>query len=210
MVASSKSAAPRPRDATATRAAILESARTAFAAKGYDGAGVREIAAGAGVTAMLVNRYFGSKEELFAEVVEQTMTSGSVIAGGILERPNPGRALAEAVVGMSRAGAEPAQGFLITFHSASSPVAADIGREQIVAHHLKRVTEALAGRDTEQRAALILAVISGFQVMRQMLALPPLAQGNEDDLVDLLAGVFDTLIESGEQAASGDPGSSPA
>jgi AcrR family transcriptional regulator len=41
-------------------------ARKAFARAGYDGAGVREIASGADVTAMLINRYFGSKERLFA------------------------------------------------------------------------------------------------------------------------------------------------
>ena len=61
--------APRRRNAAATREAILASARLAFAQSGYDGAGVREIAAGAGVTAILVNRYFGSKENLFAEVI---------------------------------------------------------------------------------------------------------------------------------------------
>lgn len=54
---------PRQRDAEATREAILASARRAFALSGYDGAGVRDIAAGAGVTAMMVNRYFGSKEQ---------------------------------------------------------------------------------------------------------------------------------------------------
>ena len=64
----------RPRNAAATRAAILNSARQAFARAGYDGVGVREIAEGAGVTAMLVNRYFGSKEQLFAEVVAEIMT----------------------------------------------------------------------------------------------------------------------------------------
>ncbi|MGZ8814950.1 MAG: TetR family transcriptional regulator [Mycobacterium sp.] len=32
--------------------------------------GLREIAGDAGVTAMMVNRYFGSKEQLFAGAVE--------------------------------------------------------------------------------------------------------------------------------------------
>lgn len=67
--------APKPparrRNAAATREAILNSARHAFANAGYDRVGVREIARGAGVTAMLVNRYFGSKEQLFAEVLAQ-------------------------------------------------------------------------------------------------------------------------------------------
>lgn len=191
-----KKGAPRPRNAAATRAAILASARRAFARAGYDGAGVRDIAADAGVTAMLVNRYFGSKERLFAEVVEQTMTSGSVIAGGIMDTPDPARALALAVVKMTRRDAVPLDGFLISFHSASSPGAAAIGREKIEAHHLKTVTRALAGRLPRERAALLLAVIAGFQAMRQMIGLSVLARAKEDDLADLLAGLFATLIEA--------------
>ncbi len=41
--------------------------------------GVREIAKSAGVTAMLVNRYFGSKEELFAEAVEESFAPRTVV-----------------------------------------------------------------------------------------------------------------------------------
>ena len=43
----------RRRDAAATREAILEAATRRFATQGYGGAGVREIAADAGVTAAL-------------------------------------------------------------------------------------------------------------------------------------------------------------
>jgi AcrR family transcriptional regulator len=192
--AARSSSKPRPRDAEATREAILVSARRAFAQSGYDGAGVREIAAGAGVTAMMVNRYFGSKEQLFAEVVEATMTQGSLIAGGVMDRPDPGQTLADALVKMTRADTTPMDGFLITFHSASSPLAAEIGRDKIAAHHLKTVTDALAGKLPAERAALILAMISGFQVMRQMIALPALADADETELARLLGGVFDQLI----------------
>ena len=60
----------RKRDAAATREAILKAATLRFATQGYERAGAREIAADAGVTAALVNRYFGSKEALFAEVIK--------------------------------------------------------------------------------------------------------------------------------------------
>lgn len=186
---------PRQRDVEATREAILASARRAFALSGYDGAGVRDIAAGAGVTAMMVNRYFGSKEQLFAEVVEDTMTQGSLIAGGIMDQPEPGKALARALVKMTRADATPMDGFLITFHSASSPLAAEIGRDKIAAHHLETVAASLQGTQRAERAALILAMISGFQVMRQMIALPALADADEDELAELLGTVFERLIQ---------------
>src|SRR5262245_24774569 len=53
-----------------TRAAILASAATLFAAHGYERTTVRDIAAGAGIDPSMVIRYFGSKDELFARVAE--------------------------------------------------------------------------------------------------------------------------------------------
>jgi len=61
---------PRRRDSAATREAVLLAAREVFTRLGYDRAGIREIAAGAGIDARLIGRYFGSKEKLFAEVVD--------------------------------------------------------------------------------------------------------------------------------------------
>ena len=53
-----------PRSA-GTRRAILEAARSAFAAHGYDQATIRSVAATAGVDPSMVMRYFGSKAGLF-------------------------------------------------------------------------------------------------------------------------------------------------
>jgi len=135
----------RPRNAASTRKAILASARRLFARAGYDGVGVREIANGAGVTAMLINRYFGSKERLFAEVAAETMATPSILTREILNSPNPGKHIAAALIEQTRSGATPLDGFLITLHSASSPRAAKIGRMQIEKHHQKMVAAALRG-----------------------------------------------------------------
>src|SRR6201989_1182842 len=114
------SAKTRPRNAAATRAAILASARKAFAMAGYDGVGLREIAAGAGVTAMLVNRYFRSKQELFAEVSADTMRRPVILTPENLSVPDFAAALAKALVQVTAPGADPLDGFLILLHSASS------------------------------------------------------------------------------------------
>ena len=87
------SASPRRgRDAAATREAILEAATRRFATQGYERAGAREIAADAGVTAALVNRYFGSKEKLFAEVIERALDMRHLLQGqrGDLATTSPG------------------------------------------------------------------------------------------------------------------------
>src|SRR5215813_10695711 len=117
----------RRRDAAATRAAILASAREAFARAGYDGVGVREIAAGAGVTAMLVNRYFGSKEQLFAEVLAATSAQPKILSSQNLQSENLGEIIATALVEITKTADTPLEGFQIMLRSASSTRAAEIG-----------------------------------------------------------------------------------
>jgi AcrR family transcriptional regulator len=184
---------PRRRNAAATRAAILASAREAFARAGYDGAGVRQIAEGAGVTAMLVNRYFGSKERLFAEVVADIMTRPIILTGERLGSARGGDEMAAALVNITAAGGAPLDGFRIMCRSAASPRAAEIARQQIEAHYHRALTSALPGARAAERAALLLAFVAGVQIMRQMIGLSALATCPPAVLTDLLAPVFQQL-----------------
>jgi AcrR family transcriptional regulator len=188
----------RRRNAAATREAILTSARRAFARAGYDGAGVREIAAGAGVTAMLVNRYFGSKERLFAEVLAATSATPTILTRENLNSPNLGETIAATLVDITRTADTPLEGFLIMLHSASSKRAAEIGREQIENGHQKTLAAALMGDLAPQRAALMLSLVAGFQVMRQMIGLSALAEAEPSALIKVLAPLFQQLIEGAQ------------
>ena len=192
----------RRRNAAATREAILTSARRAFSRAGYDGAGVREIAAGAGVTAMLVNRYFGSKEQLFAEVLAATSATPTILTPENLRSSNLPETIAATLVDITQSADTPLEGFLIMLHSASSKRAAEIGREQIEKGHQKTLNDALAGDLAPQRAALMLSLVAGFQVMRQMIGLSALAEAERSDLIKVLAPLFKQLIEG--TRASGD------
>jgi AcrR family transcriptional regulator len=185
----------RPRNAVATRLAILQSARKAFARSGYDGVGVREIAAGAGVTAMLVNRYFGSKEQLFAEVAADTMRDPVILTPGNLAAADFPAAMAKALVQVTTPGATPLDGFLILLHSASSPIAAKIGREWIRRGHQSTLESALGGPLAAERAAVVLALVAGLQVMRQMMEIPALAGAEPADLETILTPVLRALVE---------------
>jgi|SRR5882757_1594318 len=186
---------PRKRNAVATREAILSSARKVFARAGYDGAGVREIAAGAGVTAMLVNRYFGGKERLFAEAIAAANATPTIATDVVLKSEQPGEAIARALVELTRAGETPLEGFLILLNSASSSRAAEIGRVAIEAGHQTTVAKALHGRHVQQRAALILSLVAGFQMMRQSIGLGALAETDPKVLAKLLAPLFDLLVK---------------
>ncbi|WP_028802675.1 TetR family transcriptional regulator [Streptomyces sp. 142MFCol3.1] len=62
--------APAPRRSDATRTAILDAARARFAADGYERATIRAIARDARIDPSMVMRYYGSKDGLFAAVLD--------------------------------------------------------------------------------------------------------------------------------------------
>ena len=181
------------RDAAATRAAILASARHAISAPGYDGAGVREIAAGAGVTAMLVNRYFGNKENLYAEAVAATMENPIILRDANLAAPDRAQAMAKALVAITTPGDVPLDGLTILLHSAASKPAARIARAEIDKRNQKRLATSLTGPHAAERAAIVFALVAGLQFMRQSLELPALAKAAT--LAPLLTPLFEQLID---------------
>lgn len=80
-------ATPRPRDADATRASILDAAETVFCARGFSAATTSAIAAEAGVTKSLLHHHFGSKENLWRAVVERRFDAYARLQWDLLERP---------------------------------------------------------------------------------------------------------------------------
>jgi AcrR family transcriptional regulator len=78
MAASKAERAPsarRERDAVQTRRDILAVATQEFADRGYDGARVDQIAASTRTAKRMIYYYFGSKEQLYIEVLEQAYTA---------------------------------------------------------------------------------------------------------------------------------------
>ena len=181
----------RPRNAAATREAILNSALAAFSRNGYDGIGVREIAQAAGVTAVLVNRYFGSKEELFAATVELAFADSSLFEG---EPTTLAKRLAAML--MTKTETEPNKPFFMLLRSAPNPRAAEILRESIARRFERPLTAVLQGPNASQRAAMILAAILGIQLMRKVIGIKALADANAVSLSSDLETMFQRLIDS--------------
>lgn len=89
----------KQRDPERTRARILQAALEEFAAKGYAGARVSEIAARAGANKQLISYYFGGKEGLYHAIQERWRAEESGIA-------EPDVPLGELVASYVRANAE--------------------------------------------------------------------------------------------------------
>lgn len=56
-----------------TRQRIVQSARAIFAARGFDGVSLRDIAGHAGVTHGLLRHHFGAKEDIWRAVIDATL-----------------------------------------------------------------------------------------------------------------------------------------
>ena len=72
---------------TATRARILAAAAKRFATFGYRRTGIAEIARQAGIATGTLYRYFGTKEDVFREVVRELHTSWLERAREVLSAP---------------------------------------------------------------------------------------------------------------------------
>lgn len=85
----------RPKNAAATRAAILDAARQEFTRAGFGPATVRSIARAADVSPNLITRYFGGKDGLFAAAVQVDLHVDEMFDGPLEEL---GRRMAHVIV----------------------------------------------------------------------------------------------------------------
>ncbi|MCV7217846.1 TetR family transcriptional regulator [Mycobacterium crocinum] len=182
---------PPTRNAAATREAILRSAIDNFARAGYDGVGVRQIAHDAGVTAMLVNRYFGSKEGLFAEAVETAFATPVFIGEQSDDLVGD---IVRILVAKSGPNADAPQPFLIMLRSASNPAAMAIVRAAIERHVGARLARQLDTPDRQLRSEILLAVISGMLMMRGVVGTRALTRGKAADVARVLEPMIAELL----------------
>lgn len=77
------------RDSEKTKARIIRAARRLFAERDIASVGIRDIAAAAGVSHGLVQRYCGTREQMIAEIVRQEVERFSVSAPPVPKRASP-------------------------------------------------------------------------------------------------------------------------
>jgi len=166
---------PRVKNAAATRDAILASARARFLQESYENVGLREIAGDVGVDVALIGRYFGSKEELFKEVLragkKQDWLDPSVPAADL-----PAYLASLATEEDDADRRKHSEGLLIMLRSASSPKAAEVIRQALREDVLEPLAAMLPGPDADVRSSMALSIFFGTTVMRTIMAVQPLCQ----------------------------------
>jgi len=179
------------RDAAATRNAILVAAKRLFTTKGFEGVGVREIAADAGVTAALVNRYFGSKVGLFEEAVIPALNIDELMAG---DRSTFGARAAVYFTTKSHDNndLDPTVAFV---RSAGSATVIPLVSEAIEKTVVERLAQWLGGADPKQRAALIISHLAGFDMMRRIVNVDALTSEHLEAITPRFAQVIQGYVD---------------
>lgn len=161
------------RNAANTRERILAAARIRFSSQSYETVGTREIAGDAGVDAALVNRYFGGKEKLFAEVITGGFTLDEQLGKNL-------DVLGVTLVQQILEAPKDAGGFnalSVLLRATGNPPIAALVAERFHAEFVAPLAKMLRGRDAELRATVIASYVIGLATMRHGLDAAALAGG---------------------------------
>jgi AcrR family transcriptional regulator len=178
-----------------TRAVILSAARARFAEQGYARTSVRSVAADAGVDAVLVHHYFGTKHDLFVAALElpidPTAVIGPAVEGGLdgaAERllttflgvwDDPD--LRPSLLGVVRGILEPEGPALI--------------REGFLPAIILPIATSLGVDEPERRMPFVASQMFGLILGRYVLALEPLASMPSEDVVAVIAPTIQRYLE---------------
>jgi AcrR family transcriptional regulator len=179
---------PHPRCSVSTRDRMLAVARRRFLEESYENVGLRDIARDVGVDVALVGRYFGSKENLFHEVLRGARCEW---LDPCVSRDELPAYLARMVLRKDEAeDREDLDRLLIILRSASSPKAAELVRTAFREDVIEPVARLIPGPDAELRVAVAFSVLTGTSVMRTFMGVEPLLACDEAALEAKLAGLL--------------------
>ena len=183
-----------------SKAAILQAAKVQFADYGYDGATIRAIAASAGVDPALVHHFYGSKERLFAAVMELPVVPSEAITAALARR-EPGSSLGTHMARSALALWESADmrgSFQAMLRSAlTSEQAAATLRDFMAEAILGPVASVAAGTEPDRvsfRASLVATQMLGLAVGRYVLRFGPVVQASPDELAAAIGPVIDRYL----------------
>jgi AcrR family transcriptional regulator len=165
-----------------SRDRIVAAARAEFAARGYDAATIRGIAAVAEVDAALVRHYFGSKEHLFVVALDFPVDPAEFVPR-LLEPGIEGlgeRITAFFLGAWDTPGGRPFLGLLRSV--ASNEQAAEALRQFVTREVLERLAAILVLDRPQLRAALAGSHLIGLAMARYVIRIEPIASASREEL----------------------------
>ena len=178
------------------RDAVLDAARAAFHARGYVRTSVKGVAAAAGVAPEVVNRYWNSKESLFAAAMRLPFDPASavpeLVAPGL---DGMGERLTRATLDLL-ADEDSRNDFIALFQAGASATKAAKSMQDFIERSIvDRLVRTLGVPDARLRVNLIVSYLLGIASTRYIIRLEPIASMPEDDLVKLVAPTIQNWLD---------------
>jgi AcrR family transcriptional regulator len=184
----------RPGD-SGTRDAIRAAATQQFARQGFDRTSLRSIALEAGVDPTLVSHFFGSKQRLFAEVMQLPFDPAQALPHILAGDPaGIGTRLARFVVSVLTAPEGAARMTGLIRAAASEDAAAVVVRERVSRDILAPLAAGLGSDRPELRGSLVASQVVGMVMARYVVKVEPLASLPPDEVVALIAPVLQRYL----------------
>lgn len=193
-----KSISRKRGDGKETRAKILEVATQLFVERGYAEVGMREIAAKAGVAAAMINRYFGTKQALFLEIMGDAFSLVPFMHG---PRAEFGQRMASPLLNPhgpfeSRSDEEAHFKILqIVLRSASTDGAPPEIQSFLDTQLWRPLIDWLGGKNANERAELIVAILMGLILMNRKISSPSQKKGQTEILASLFANTIQSYVD---------------
>ena len=162
------------RSAGTTRRAILTCARAAFEGRPYNEVSLKEIAADAGVSAPLIIKYFGSKEQLYEEQLDFSSAAAELADVPV---PELGHAIIRAAI-TSAPDSSSSLVHLLAVAGGNAGIVEALGRtyrEQVVDLIARKIRDEApnlddpAQLDAQGRAECAVAMAVGASLMRRLV-----------------------------------------
>ncbi|GAB1515233.1 TetR/AcrR family transcriptional regulator [Actinophytocola sp. KF-1] len=174
-----------------TRLTIVRAARKHFTNGAFAEVGLRDIAQDAGVSAALIVKYFGSKENLFAEAISFEAEAGALLD---CELDRLGEHLVRTLLDLhDRASSDP---FLRAVMAAFRPNGAHFSAT-FQRHFTEPLAARLTGPDVPLRTAMICAHLAGLGAVRVAVKLPGVTRLSVEETVAVFGPLLQGLITPG-------------
>ncbi|MFZ2174553.1 MAG: TetR family transcriptional regulator [Rhodococcus sp. (in: high G+C Gram-positive bacteria)] len=168
---------------------IIDAAGRAFATRPYRDITLKEIAEDAGVSAPLIIKYFGSKEQLFDALVDFRAAAATLFEG-------PVDGLGRRMVEMFARPLEPYKPLSLSILFMSGP--SEESSRKLRANYSTQMIDTLAGRLTGDnarlRAELVMSMLTGLAVMRRRM-MQEYATGTPEQVVERYSPIVQQLLD---------------
>ena len=177
-----------------SRQVILEAARARFAKDGYAGATIRKIAADSGVDASLVMQFFGSKDDLFREVMAITPSALMRISEAFEGPANTlGERVTRAFLQVWDADPPESEPFIAMLRAAISNEQASAQLRELIQ---TRVVHDLGSRNADMtvRVEIVSSMLIGLIVGRHIVHVAGIVEQDRESLVRVVAPAVQAIL----------------